>query len=105
MPARAPPSSWTLPKLYEPPLSVSVAEPLAFPPGYGKQDFLIGAPLLPEALSGLPSAARRAAVLGALNGFDGRWRTEAPVGDPDFGSAVAAWQQILATAEQPPTPA
>ena len=76
-----------------------VTEPLAFPPGYGKQDFLIGAALLPETMSGLPSAARRVAVPGALNGFDGRWRSEAPAGDAEFGAAVAAWQQANAVSE------
>ncbi|MFN8466920.1 MAG: hypothetical protein U0X20_15310 [Caldilineaceae bacterium] len=76
-----------------------VAEPLAFPPGYGQQDFLIGPPLLPEALSGLPSAARRAAVLAALNGFEGRWRSEAPSADAAFGAAVAAWRQEKSVSE------
>ena len=76
-----------------------VAEPLAFPPGYGRQDFLIGAPLLPEALLALPSAARRAAVLAALNGFGGRWCSEAPAGDADFGTAVAAWRQAKDVSE------
>jgi hypothetical protein len=76
-----------------------VTEPLAFPPGYGQQDFLIGAPLLPETLAGLPSAARRAEVLAALNGFDGRWRSEAPSEDADFGAAVAAWRQAKGVSE------
>jgi hypothetical protein len=77
----------------------SIAEPLAFPPGYGQQDFLIGAPLLPEALAGLPSAARRAAVLAGLNGFGERWRRETPAGDADFGAAVAAWRQAKGVSE------
>ncbi len=51
-----------------------VAEPLAFPVDYGQQDFLIGAPLLPEVLAPLPSSERRARVLDALNGFGGRWQ-------------------------------
>ena len=76
-----------------------VTEPPAFPPGCGQQDFLIGAPLLPETLAGLPSAARRAAVLGALNGFGGRWRGEAPTGDAEFSAAVAAWQQANGVSE------
>ena len=77
----------------------SIAEPLAFPPGYGQQDFLIGAPLLPEALASLPSAARRAAVLAGLNGFGERWRRETPAGDADFGAAVAAWRQAKGVSE------
>jgi len=48
-----------------------VAEPLAFPVGYGKQDFWIGTPILPQAFASLPSAARKEAVLAALNGV---WR-------------------------------
>ncbi len=70
-----------------------VAEPLAFPTGYGRQEIWIGAPLLPAALAGLSSAARKEAVLAALNGFGGRWRDETPAaGDPAFAAAVAAWQ-------------
>jgi 3-hydroxymyristoyl/3-hydroxydecanoyl-(acyl carrier protein) dehydratase len=69
-------------------------EPLAFPLGYAKQDFWIGAPMLPQELVALSSAARKAAVLAALNGFGGRWHSEAPnAGDATFAAAVAAWRQ------------
>ena len=71
-----------------------VDAPLAFPVDYGQQDFLIGAPLLPELLAPLSSAERRARVLAALNGFDGRWADETPnPGDAAFAAEVAAWRQ------------
>jgi 3-hydroxymyristoyl/3-hydroxydecanoyl-(acyl carrier protein) dehydratase len=71
-----------------------VDAPLAFPVDYGQQDFLIGAPLLPEELAPLSSSARRARVLDALNGVGGRWQDEAPnPGDASFAAAVADWQQ------------
>jgi 3-hydroxymyristoyl/3-hydroxydecanoyl-(acyl carrier protein) dehydratase len=70
-----------------------VAAPLAFPVDYGQQDFLIGAPLLPEELAPLSSAERRLRVLAALNGFDGRWQQETPnPGDAAFAAAVDTWR-------------
>jgi hypothetical protein len=77
-----------------------VAAPLAFPVDYGRQDFWIGAPLLPAALAGLPSAARKTAVLAALNGFGDRWHCETPnAGDADFAAAVGAWRQAHGVSE------
>ena len=77
-----------------------VSEPLAFPVDYGQQDFLIGAPLLPELLAPLTSAERRTRVLAALNGFDGRWTDETPnPGDAAFAAEVAAWRQAQGVAE------
>jgi hypothetical protein len=71
-----------------------VDAPLAFPVDYGQQDFLIGAPLLPEELAPLSSAERRTRVLAALNGFDGRWQHETPnPGDAAFAAEVAAWRR------------
>jgi PfaB family protein len=77
-----------------------VAAPLAFPVSFGQQDFLIGAPLLPEMLAPLPSAERRTRVLDALNGFGKRWQNEEPnPGNMDFGATVAAWQQTHGVTE------
>ena len=74
-----------------------VAEPLAFPAGYGQQDIWIGAPLLPAQLAAQSSAARKSTVLAALNGFGDRWQTETPnPGDEDFAAAVASWRQTHA---------
>jgi len=77
-----------------------VDAPLAFPVDYGQQDFLIGAPLLPEELAPLSSAERRVRVLAALNGFDGRWQQETPnPGDATFAAEVMAWQQERGVSE------
>ena len=74
--------------------------PLAFPAAFGRQDFLVGAPLLPEVLAPLASPERRARVLDALNGFDGRWRAEIPnLGDAAFAARVAEWQQERGVSE------
>ena len=77
-----------------------VTAPLAFPVDYGQQDFLVGAPLLPEELAPLSSAARRTRVLDALNGFTGRWQFETPnPGDAKFAAEVAAWRQAQNVSE------
>ncbi len=71
-----------------------VDAPLAFPVDYGAQDFLVGAPILPEALAPLASSERRARVLDALNGVGGPWQDEVPnPGDASFAAAVTEWQQ------------
>jgi 1-acyl-sn-glycerol-3-phosphate acyltransferase len=77
-----------------------VTEPLAFPFGYGRQDFRVGVPILPEALAPLSSAARKAEVLDALNGFDAGPHGEIPqAGDAAFAAAVAAWLQAQGVGE------
>jgi hypothetical protein len=77
-----------------------VAAPLPFPWGYGRQDFRIGSPILPEALAGLPSAARKEVVLQALNGFADPGGSEQPnAGDPQFAAKVAAWQDAQGVSE------
>jgi 1-acyl-sn-glycerol-3-phosphate acyltransferase len=68
-----------------------VAAPLPFPVGYGKQDFRIGAPILPEALAPLASAARRELVLAAINGLAEPQAGDRPhAGDEAFARKVAA---------------
>ncbi|MCP4211127.1 MAG: beta-ketoacyl synthase [Halieaceae bacterium] len=77
-----------------------VAAPLDFPIDYGQQDFLIGAPLLPEVLAPLPSLERRTRVLDALNGFGNLRNNEAPnPGNPAFAAAVADWRQTQGVSE------
>jgi len=77
-----------------------VDTPLAFPVAFGSQDFLVGAPLLPESLASLASSDRRTRVLDALNGFDRRWQVEIPnPGDAAFAAKVAEWQQERAVSE------
>ncbi|MCB0065597.1 MAG: hypothetical protein KDD77_00525, partial [Caldilineaceae bacterium] len=77
-----------------------VDAPLAFPVDYGAQDFLVGAPILPEALAPLASSERRARVLDALNGVGGPWHNEVPnPGDASFAAAVADWQQERGVSE------
>jgi 3-hydroxymyristoyl/3-hydroxydecanoyl-(acyl carrier protein) dehydratase/1-acyl-sn-glycerol-3-phosphate acyltransferase len=77
-----------------------VTEPLAFPFGYGKQDFRIGVPILAEALAPLSSAARKARVLEALNGFDVGGDGEIPQeGDSAFVAAVHHWRQARGVGE------
>ena len=84
----------------EPPRKLADYAPLAFPVDYGQQDFLVGAPLLPEMLAPLPSSERRTRVLDALNGFGGRWREETSnLGDAEFAAAVAAWRQERGVSE------
>ncbi len=77
-----------------------VDAPLAFPVDYGQQDFLVGAPLLPEMLAPLSSAERRSRVLDALNGFDGRWQHETPnPADAAFAAEVTTWQKERGVSE------
>jgi 3-hydroxymyristoyl/3-hydroxydecanoyl-(acyl carrier protein) dehydratase len=77
-----------------------VAAPLAFPAGYGKQDFRLGTPILPEVLAPLASAARRELVLGSINGLTGRAGGEQPHGgDAHFAAQVAAWQAAQGVSE------
>jgi 3-hydroxymyristoyl/3-hydroxydecanoyl-(acyl carrier protein) dehydratase len=77
-----------------------VDAPLAFPVDFGRQDFLVGAALLPEELAPLSSAERRTRVLDALNGFDGRWQHEMPnPGDAALAAEVDAWRQERGVSE------
>ena len=73
---------------------------LEFPFGFGRQDYWIGKPILPEELSALPFKERKQVVLAAINGLGPGLATEAPLpGDPQFAVSVAAW--ISATGAAP----
>lgn len=63
-----------------------------FPVAFGKQDYLIGRPILPEELASLPYAERREFLLEAINGL--ATADEEPLlGDSAFGERQAMWQQ------------
>jgi 1-acyl-sn-glycerol-3-phosphate acyltransferase len=65
---------------------------LDFPLGFGRQDYWIGAPLLPEALEAMPYGERRAAVVRAIQSTGPDLAEEQPnPGDPELAHAVAEW--------------
>jgi 3-hydroxymyristoyl/3-hydroxydecanoyl-(acyl carrier protein) dehydratase/1-acyl-sn-glycerol-3-phosphate acyltransferase len=65
---------------------------IEFPLGYGKQDYWVGRPILPEELAALPYKDRKAVVIAAINGLGPDLATETPMApDPAFGAAVEAW--------------
>ncbi|MEW5848463.1 MAG: beta-ketoacyl synthase N-terminal-like domain-containing protein [Myxococcota bacterium] len=66
---------------------------LDFPVGMGRQDFWIGAPLMPEQLRGLRLKERKQVVLDAINGTGPDPSEEMPTPpDPAFSSEVEAWR-------------
>jgi len=70
-----------------------VEERLEFPVDYGRQDFWLGAPLMPEMLASLPLKERRDLVLAAMNTLGPDLSTETPQsGDPQFAAAVDGWR-------------
>jgi 3-hydroxymyristoyl/3-hydroxydecanoyl-(acyl carrier protein) dehydratase/malonyl CoA-acyl carrier protein transacylase/1-acyl-sn-glycerol-3-phosphate acyltransferase len=74
---------------------------IEFPLGYGKQDYWIGRPILPEELAALPYKDRKAHVIAAINALGPELARETPMApDPAFSAAVAAWKASTgATAE------
>lgn len=74
------------------------AEPAAarleFPAGYGRQQYWIGRPILPEELASLRYADRARAVLDKLNALGPGVGRETPAEpDPAFAQRVAQWMQ------------
>jgi hypothetical protein len=68
-------------------------ERLEFPVGFGRQDYWIGRPLLPEELAKLPLKARKDLVLAAMNGLGQALADEVPLpGDASFAAEVQAWR-------------
>jgi hypothetical protein len=65
---------------------------LEFPLGYGRQDYWIGRPILPEELARLPFKERKQQVVEAINALGPANERETP-GAPDhaFGKAVDEW--------------
>jgi acyl transferase domain-containing protein/3-hydroxymyristoyl/3-hydroxydecanoyl-(acyl carrier protein) dehydratase len=62
---------------------------LEFPIGFAKQRYVLGAPILPDALQGLPSAERARHVITALNALSPRPDEEHPgTPQPDVEAAI-----------------
>ena len=73
---------------------------LDFPVGYGKQDYYIGTPILPETLKALNYADRRKMVINAINNLGGTNEQETQnTPDPDFIEAVNSWKKKTGTTE------
>ena len=67
---------------------------LEFPVGLGRQDYWIGAPILPEELASLPLGERKHRVLEAINGMGpahAQIEPQAPC--PEEEKQVAAWMK------------
>ncbi len=63
-----------------------------FPVGYGRQDYYVGRPILPEELEALSYAKRRKFVINAINGLGPPNDEEAPnPPNPSFGREVNSW--------------
>jgi hypothetical protein len=68
-------------------------ERIEFPVGFGRQDYWIGRPLMPEELVKLPLKARKDLVLAAMNGLGPALADEVPLtGDTSFATEVQAWR-------------
>ncbi|MFZ2630341.1 MAG: beta-ketoacyl synthase N-terminal-like domain-containing protein [Desulfosalsimonadaceae bacterium] len=73
---------------------------LDFPVGYGKQDYYIGTPILPETLKALNYADRRKMVINAINNLGGTNAQEIPAKPaPNFIKAVESWRTQTGTTE------
>jgi 3-hydroxymyristoyl/3-hydroxydecanoyl-(acyl carrier protein) dehydratase/malonyl CoA-acyl carrier protein transacylase/1-acyl-sn-glycerol-3-phosphate acyltransferase len=70
-----------------------LAQRLEFPLDFGRQDYWLGRPLLPEELAKLPLKARKEVVLAAMNTLGPALSTETPQpGDARFAAEVDAWR-------------
>ena len=73
---------------------------LDFPVGYGKQDYYIGTPILPETLKKLNYADHRKLVINAINHLGGANAQETPGKPaPDFINAVASYRKQTGASE------
>ncbi|MDP3154289.1 MAG: beta-ketoacyl synthase N-terminal-like domain-containing protein [Archangium sp.] len=74
---------------------------LEFPVGFGRQDYWLGAPLMPEQLAKLTLKDRKDVVIAAMNALGPDLSTEVPLpGDAQFGVAAEGWRSRTgATAE------
>jgi 1-acyl-sn-glycerol-3-phosphate acyltransferase len=67
---------------------------IEFPTGFGRQDYWLGRPLLPEELAKLPLKERKERVIAAMNALGPELSSEVPLpGDARFGAEVEAWQE------------
>lgn len=65
---------------------------LEFPVGYGRQQYRIGRPILPETLARIPYRERAQTVLAAINTLGGETSDERPAApDPAFAQRVQSW--------------
>jgi 3-oxoacyl-(acyl-carrier-protein) synthase/3-hydroxymyristoyl/3-hydroxydecanoyl-(acyl carrier protein) dehydratase/1-acyl-sn-glycerol-3-phosphate acyltransferase len=69
-----------------------VQKRLEFPAGFGRQDYWLGRPILPEQLASLPYKDRKELVIAAINGLGPDVTAETP-SEPDlaFSAAVNEW--------------
>ncbi len=71
---------------------------LDFPVDFGRQDYWVGAALMPEALEKLPLKDRKDVVLAALNALGPPLASETPLpGDARLAAEVMAWSQRAGT--------
>ncbi|MCU0753542.1 MAG: 1-acyl-sn-glycerol-3-phosphate acyltransferase [Xanthomonadales bacterium] len=71
-----------------------VQERLDFPVDFGRQDYWIGRPVLPEELAGLPLKARKDVILAAMNALGPALADEVPFpGDLHFAAEVQGWRE------------
>lgn len=74
---------------------------LDFPIGYGRQDYHIGRPIMPDELRALPYAQRRKMIMDRINGLGPAVDKETPLPpNPDFASNVAAWKKKTGASEE-----
>jgi hypothetical protein len=77
-----------------------LAERIDFPVGYGRQDYWIGRPILPEELAALPYKDRRDRIVDAINGLGPALADETPMpGDPRFAGEVRNWMDRSGASE------
>ncbi|MFO0661934.1 MAG: hypothetical protein U0165_19185, partial [Polyangiaceae bacterium] len=69
---------------------------IEFPLGYGKQDYWIGRPILPEQLAALPFKDRKELVLSAINGLGPSSDQPFPP-NPGFEARVNEWASQTGT--------
>ena len=66
---------------------------IEFPVGFGRQDYWLGRPILPEQLAKLPLKERKDVVIAAMNSLGPDLSTEVPLpGDAQFGAAAEQWR-------------
>ena len=75
-----------------------LVERVEFPVDYGRQDYWLGRPILPEELSALHYKDRRAAIVDAINGLGPDLESEVPSPpDPEFAAEVEDWARRTGT--------
>ncbi|HEY1086565.1 MAG TPA: 1-acyl-sn-glycerol-3-phosphate acyltransferase, partial [Archangium sp.] len=71
----------------------SLDKRIEFPVGFGRQDYWIGKPILPELLSKLPLKERKDVIIASMNALGPALQTEVPLpGDAQFGAVASEWQ-------------